>query len=646
MKKLTRKLISFLVVALLVAMCFSTSVNAEGEANPAAQSAKDGIFQVQIVYTNPATGIKYQLQSGTGFLIGSEPNVGEYVITCNHVATLDAAYMAQCKEFFGVDANSRLDTSIEVVVKGTVTVGATIVNNSDNDDMDFAILKLAQPISDRKTLPLKNHNIEATSDVYALGFPGIVSWSEDFSTYTTDDVTVTKGSISKLTTRNGYDYILSSAVIASGNSGGPLIDAEGNVVGVNTGSVYEDSSAFYYALNIGEITEVLDNLGIPYITDSGAPQVSTTTGQTDEPTSEVPSGPTKAELSAEVRNAESYSESDYTPESYAKLTSAIDKANEVMNNVDATDDDVQTAFTGLKEAEAGLVEAEVEETVDKSKLQDAISEAELVNAKNYKKAAYQDYQRAIEKAKEVNDNDGVTQSDVDKAVSDLAIAKSTLDRNPVSNTTLFIIIGIIAVVVILVVVLIIVLVSSSKKKKEAVVSNNSYRPNPTPVPMPAPTPIAAPTPMPTPSSAPAFDPGRRPSASAYPAPPTLPSMAEGAGETVLLNEGSGETTLLSETNQSMAYLIKTRTGEKISIAKKEFKVGKERSKVDYCITNNSVSRVHAIITFENNEYYVTDNNSTNYTFVNGEAIRASQKVKLSNNDRIKFSDEEFQFKLS
>ena len=123
-------------------------------------------------------------------------------------------------------------------------------------------------------------------------------------------------------------------------------------------------------------------------------------------------------------------------------------------------------------------------------------------------------------------------------------------------------------------------------------------------------------------------------------------MAEGAGETVLLNEGSGETTLLSETNQVMAVLVKTKTGEKITIGKKEFKIGKERSKVDYCITNNSVSRVHAIITFESGEYYIKDNNSTNYTYINGEAIAASQKVKLSNGDRIKFSDEEFQFKLA
>ena len=119
---------------------------------------------------------------------------------------------------------------------------------------------------------------------------------------------------------------------------------------------------------------------------------------------------------------------------------------------------------------------------------------------------------------------------------------------------------------------------------------------------------------------------------------------EGAGETQLLNEGSGETTLLSEANQQMAVLIKTRTGEKVNIGKREFKIGKERSKVDYCITNNSVSRIHAIITFENGNYYLQDNHSTNYTYLNGEVV--SQKVMLNNNDRIKFSDEEFQFKLA
>ena len=119
----------------------------------------------------------------------------------------------------------------------------------------------------------------------------------------------------------------------------------------------------------------------------------------------------------------------------------------------------------------------------------------------------------------------------------------------------------------------------------------------------------------------------------------------GDAPTSLLNDGAGETTILSNSNQPLATLIKTRTNEKINIGKSTFKIGKERNKVDYCITNNSVSRVHAIITFENGAYYIQDNHSTNFTFVDGKQLKASEKVKLENNARLKFADEEYQFKL-
>lgn len=646
MKKIIKKFTTAIVITLICVLSLSTLVFAEGEANTEANEAKDGVLRIEVVYKDPATGSETVLQSGSGFLIGSESTVGEYMITCDHVVRLSEADQATYKEMFGADANSQLDTSIQVIVKGSVTVGATVVNESSDSDMDFAILKLDQPISEKKTLPLNNSGAEQTTDVYALGFPFVTSIDQDFEKSIAEDVTVTKGSVSNNITSNGYKYIQHSATLASGNSGGPLLDGNGKVVGVNTGFSWEDNSTYFYSLDITEVTEVLDYLNIAYTDETGAVKNGGSGGGNIEPTTENNTGDNppgddvdKMPLREALSTAQEVNKAEYTADSYATLETAINNATEILDDESATSEQIQTALDDLSSATSGLVPA----VVDKTVLASEIASGEALLEENYDPDSFADFQMALDTAKTINDKADATQEEVDSALDQLKTAREGLVEKK-SNTMLFVIIGIIAAVIILIIVIVIVLVSKSKKKVQPE--------------MPKVQPLGGgyggvggspiqQQPRPLPPATPVADASRRaPQQNAYPAPPTIPQVAEGAGETVLLNEGSGETTLLSETNQVMAILVKTKTGEKVTIGKREFKIGKERSKVDYCITNNSVSRIHAIITFENGDYYIKDNNSTNYTYVNGEAIAASQKVKLNNNDRIKFSDEEFQFKLA
>ena len=124
------------------------------------------------------------------------------------------------------------------------------------------------------------------------------------------------------------------------------------------------------------------------------------------------------------------------------------------------------------------------------------------------------------------------------------------------------------------------------------------------------------------------------------------------GETTVLGGGNiGETTVLgavsNEPKVAMPYLIRQKNNEKISINKPVFRIGKERSYVDYFIGDNSaISRSHAnIVTKDNGEYCVVDTNSTNHTYVDDVMIQSNIEVKIVSGNKIKLGNEIFEFVL-
>jgi pSer/pThr/pTyr-binding forkhead associated (FHA) protein len=119
--------------------------------------------------------------------------------------------------------------------------------------------------------------------------------------------------------------------------------------------------------------------------------------------------------------------------------------------------------------------------------------------------------------------------------------------------------------------------------------------------------------------------------------------------TVLSNVAAGATTVLGVDPASQVatpHLIRTKNNERINLNKPVFRIGKEKSFVDYFIGDNTaISRSHADFTTRDGEYYVTDMNSTNHTYVNGAMIQSSVEVKLVHGTKIKLANEEFEFKL-
>lgn len=96
--------------------------------------------------------------------------------------------------------------------------------------------------------------------------------------------------------------------------------------------------------------------------------------------------------------------------------------------------------------------------------------------------------------------------------------------------------------------------------------------------------------------------------------------------------------------ENVPYLIRKRTKEKIVINRSLFKLGKEATYVDYCISDNpTVSRNHADIVKKQDGYYLVDKNSLNHSFVNGKKLAADEYRKLENGCLIQLADEVFEF---
>lgn len=234
------------VLILMVILIINVTI-VFGESNNNIDTAKKGIVQV-FAGVNDQNGYFHKIKSSTGFLVSnSEDEV--YIIT-----TYQNIFIKKSdKEKISKDI-STLSDSIKVVVKGDITSSLSIVTMSKNDD--FCILQGDSVIKEKKALKLLNNQIlKEGSKVYALGFINKSSKKRQFDE---SEVDIQYGSLLKKETTS----ITHSAVIKKNNSGGPLLDEKGYVIGMNNIAGTKNSS--YYSLSIDCITSILDNYGITY----------------------------------------------------------------------------------------------------------------------------------------------------------------------------------------------------------------------------------------------------------------------------------------------------------------------------------------------------------------------------------------------
>ncbi|MGR4884798.1 S1C family serine protease [Streptomyces sp. LARHCF249] len=144
----------------------------------------------------------------------------------------------------------------EAALKAVVGEGSPVpvrVLGSDPCE-DLAVLKLTSPQEDLKELKFgKSDDVETADTVMALGYPASLGETDVTQkvAFTSGAVQTSKVGATPLTSLPNYPSLIQhSATVNPGNSGGPLLNAKGEVVGINTlGYSDEGVTGQFYAIS-------------------------------------------------------------------------------------------------------------------------------------------------------------------------------------------------------------------------------------------------------------------------------------------------------------------------------------------------------------------------------------------------------------
>ena len=239
-----KRTISILLCCFLI-LSLALPVRASGGVPQEVMESTKSVVRILSKYYNGSA-------TGSGFVIKNES--GEVLIATNdHV----------------VEGNPY---SISIWVGEDRMVDAEIVFTTS--EKDLCVLKVTDAV-DMKPLKLSKEEPQHGAAIYVVGYPGAGDILSDTQAHTSDSVTITDGIISAIRTftieKGGSPVKLLqvNAAINSGNSGGPLFNSEGVVIGVNTYKVNADSQGVFGSVDISELWCLLGqyNIDIPEETE-------------------------------------------------------------------------------------------------------------------------------------------------------------------------------------------------------------------------------------------------------------------------------------------------------------------------------------------------------------------------------------------
>lgn len=274
------KRIAIAILAILQLAIFSAPALAENGVPKGVVGARKSVYRV---YSEVRKNL-YAM--GSGFVIATDEE-GAYLITNYHVVE-----------------DAREDKA-EIALHDGDRVDAEIV--AYDEDHDVCILKTEKPLEDAAPLMLADEeSIQVGESVYTLGYPGAGDAYINDLAYHYEDTTITGGIISAIKRGAFNDNKRSTvlqidAAVNGGNSGGPLMNAKAEVVGINTYGVVgaENINA---AVSVMHIIALLEENEVPF-TYAAAQQGE---GSVSEASPAGPAGPVRPqaqEVSAAAQTA-------------------------------------------------------------------------------------------------------------------------------------------------------------------------------------------------------------------------------------------------------------------------------------------------------------------------------------------------------
>ncbi len=271
-KKRTRKQIAAIVLLVVgfVGTVFGI-FGLVGGGNIEPYEARQGVVLVYAVATvyNEDGSVEQMGGTGTGWAIGKPGEPVQYIVTNGHVVEAAYAYPRMYENVVG---------TVQVYYSAAENDFAQVevVYYSPQTEKDIAILKLPTPTNKRVSLTLReSDSVKMSETAYALGYPGDSSSRQTLPAYDLNDVTITKGIVSNRVNAKWatYEAFQMDVSIAPGNSGGPLVDENGRVIGINASGATDPDTGLMlgmnYAIIMDELTKILDQERIEYTMAGG-----------------------------------------------------------------------------------------------------------------------------------------------------------------------------------------------------------------------------------------------------------------------------------------------------------------------------------------------------------------------------------------
>lgn len=227
-------------------------------ANPVSEATKSVVV---VTVWDPATNM--ELAWGSGFVVGDgEPF--QYIATAWHVVNIEAINLMRRND--GLPEVNRIE--IKIWISADDLVPATIFHQLPTSDIAVLRVDPNHQLFGYEPLVFSDRGqMSVGDDVWALGFPWSTATAFPTGYYT--DVVVTRGIVSNIATPGGIGSYQTDAAVNQGNSGGPLVNEQGEVVGINSWG-FTDAQGSNIAVQVDYLTEFLMRRGINYLSATDA----------------------------------------------------------------------------------------------------------------------------------------------------------------------------------------------------------------------------------------------------------------------------------------------------------------------------------------------------------------------------------------